>query len=113
MHSSPPTLQQRLVDVCKSGEHRPGRALGPKKGPTVVQAQAQGVGILTCVSAPFITQHADAFTAPLILPSQAFDSLYSQVGNINAAPALSNSAAASAAPAPNHPRRRLASGESS
>ena len=50
------------------------------------------------------TQHAVALTGPLILPSQAFDSLYSLVENISAAPALRNSAAASAAPMPKHPR---------
>jgi len=38
------------------------------------------------------------------LNPKAFDSLYSRVENISAAPALRNSAAASAAPMPKHPR---------
>ena len=74
------------------------------------------------------TQHAGAFTGPLIIPSQTFESLYSPVENTSAAPALrrptthkrasrrpdsrkssqhaskKNSAAASAAPTPKHPR---------
>ena len=74
------------------------------------------------------TQHAGAFTGPLIIPSQTFESLYNPVENISAAPVLrrpttrkrasrrpasrkssqhaskGNSAAASAAPTPKHPR---------
>ena len=124
IHSSPPTLQQRLVNFCKSNEHRPGRVLGPTKGPTIVQAQAQG---RECLCDCF-TQHAGAFTGPLIVPLQTFQSLYSPVENTSAAPALrrptthkrasrrpgsrrssqhaskKNSAAASAAPTPKHPR---------
>ena len=65
------------------------------------------------------TQHAVALTGPLILPSQAFDSPYSRVENISAAPALRNSAASSAAPKSKRPSipkrgtRRLTIGESS
>ena len=50
VHSSTPTLQQTVGNVRKSDGHRPRRVLEPKKGPTVVQAQSQGVGILDCVS---------------------------------------------------------------
>ena len=74
------------------------------------------------------TQHAGAFTRPLIIPSQTFESLYSPVENTSAAPALrrptthkrasrrpdsrkssqhaskKNSAAASAAPTSKRPR---------